>query len=136
MNRIYKTLSTIVIINQFLDLGIVLVNAHKGQNEQCPTMCICDIHRELNTANCRWVFLCQEFIHFFAIFFFSNSIIHFVNMANPGTKKKHWNSNEHLISAFIGISSFVELLDLSSNDITIIDNQCFHVSDEISKHEM
>lgn len=40
------------------------------------------------------------------------------------------NSNEHLISAFIGISSYVEYLDLSSNDIMIIDNYSFQVSDQ------
>lgn len=38
------------------------------------------------------------------------------------------NSGQNLISANIGMPSPVELLDLSHNDITTVDNECFEVS--------
>ena len=37
-------------------------------------------------------------------------------------------SNQKFISAAIGMSEYVELLDLSYNEITVLDNQCFRVS--------
>lgn len=41
------------------------------------------------------------------------------------------SSGQNLISANIGMSSLVEYLDLSHNDITTIDNDCFKVCQNI-----
>lgn len=40
----------------------------------------------------------------------------------------NWSSGQRLIEAFVGVPASIELLDLSHNDITNIDDACFSVS--------
>lgn len=64
---------------------------------------------------------------------FSNSILcHFFYLIS---KKKNKNSGGNLISANIGMPSPVEYLDISYNDITTIDNECFKVSAAMSSQK-
>lgn len=61
----------------------------------------------------------------------AHSAHEFLYLQNFGIKTKHllsFDSHQRLISANVGMSVLVELLDLSYNDITTLDNKCFSVS--------
>lgn len=98
----------------------------------CPQMCTCSIHMSLNMANCRW-----EKNLLLAVFFFPflSYRSHSMNLQRKNLFCLSWqkiNSDENLISANIGMPSPVEYLDISYNDITTIDNECFKVSEAIT----
>lgn len=129
----YRIIFSIIVIIQLLHHEALYTMASQIQMERCPTMCTCDIYKKLNRANCRYIFNTQP-NHFIFICFLSSSILilififQLIRLTFRFRKSKCMGSGQYLISGYIGISSFVEWLDLSRNDITTIDNQCFHVS--------
>lgn len=82
----------------------------------CPTVCHCDLFAQRNRAICRCVLLLSLSLYIILLY---HSLSHSLSLCC---------SAKRLISASIEMPKTVELLDLSYNDITNIDADCFEVS--------
>lgn len=85
----------------------------------CPTVCHCDLFAQRNRAICRCVLLLSLPLFIYSLTL-SGSLCLCVSLSHSSAKR--------LISASIDMPKTVELLDLSYNDITNIDADCFEVS--------
>lgn len=80
----------------------------------CPTVCHCDLYAQRNRAICRCVLLLSPSLY--------------IRNHSLSLTSSLCRSAKRLISASIEMPKTVELLDLSYNDITNIDADCFEVS--------